>query len=956
MDMRKLMFMILGVCAVIRVSAQQRGTISGTLCDSENGEPMIGAIVEITTPSDPDYRKNVLTDVDGTFSFSSVPYGDYKLEATYMGYQDFKMDINVRGNVDLEKLKMIQEAQKIDDVVVSGISMRSATQGDTLIYNAGAFKVTKDADAEDLLGKMPGVTVTDGKVEAQGEEVKKVFVDGKEFFGSDVTSAIKNLPAEAIDQVEVFNKLSDQAQFSGIDDGEGYKAINIVTRPSMRTGVFGKISGTYGFNDKYSAGLSLNIFNKDGSRISITGLANNINQQNFSSEDILGISNNSGQGSQRRGMGGGSFGGGGGRQNRGGSGTSNFMTGNNQKGISTIRSLGVNYTDQWGEKVKFDGSYFFNMNKNNVYTLTDRQYYTGSDSTQLYDANSTDSSTNYNHRINLKLDYDINDNNKLMIRPSLSFQSNQSVSTDTSTMSLYTVSAAQSLLNDLKGMTSADNTGYNISNTIVYMHKFGKVGRTLTMMLDGNVSKNDKDSYEYSLTRYYDPLTESLLEQDIQDRSFSYRINGNLTYSEPLSAKTQLLMNYNISYNYSDRDKQSYELPEYQFLDSLSNTYNSGYLTQRFGPGFRFYNPKGMFVANIYYQTSTLAGNQTYPAVANPKISANFNNIIYSAIFNYKFNPNNTLRMRLRSSTNNPSVTQLQDVLDLSNPLFVSQGNPFLRPVYSHNFSATYVRANVGKGRTFMAMVGGTMQNNYIGNAVQIADVNGYEVKDESGNTITILNKGAQYSKPVNMNGYWSINGMVSYGFPVQLIKSNLNVNLRTTYYALPSLLNGLCTTTNTVSYTGGVVLGSNISDRIDFTFSYNVGYNRARNVDRPTADNDYVNQVATGKFKWVAWGGITLQANASYTKYNGITDNFREEYMIVNASIGKKLFKNQRGELSVGINDIFNQNKSFARNVTDNYIENVTSNVLRRYVNISFVYNLRTMGGDSRPKNPFLQ
>lgn len=534
MDMRKLMFMILGVCAVIRVSAQQRGTISGTLCDSENGEPMIGAIVEITTPSDPDYRKNVLTDVDGTFSFSSVPYGDYKLEATYMGYQDFKMDINVRGNVDLEKLKMIQEAQKIDDVVVSGISMRSATQGDTLIYNAGAFKVTKDADAEDLLGKMPGVTVTDGKVEAQGEEVKKVFVDGKEFFGSDVTSAIKNLPAEAIDQVEVFNKLSDQAQFSGIDDGEGYKAINIVTRPSMRTGVFGKISGTYGFNDKYSAGLSLNIFNKDGSRISITGLANNINQQNFSSEDILGISNNSGQGSQRRGMGGGSFGGGGGRQNRGGSGTSNFMTGNNQKGISTIRSLGVNYTDQWGEKVKFEGSYFFNMNKNNVYTSTDRQYYTGVDSTQLYDANSTGSSTNYNHRINLKLDYDINDNNKLMIRPSLSFQSNQSASTDTSKMSLYTASAAQSLLNDLKGMTSADNTGYNISNTIVYMHKFGKVGRTLTMMLDGNVSKNDKDSYEYSLTRYYDPLTESLLEQDIQDRSFSYRINGNLTYSEPL--------------------------------------------------------------------------------------------------------------------------------------------------------------------------------------------------------------------------------------------------------------------------------------------------------------------------------------------------------------------------------------------------------------------------------------
>lgn len=316
------------------------------------------------------------------------------------------------------------------------------------------------------------------------------------------------------------------------------------------------------------------------------------------------------------------------------------------------------------------------------------------------------------------------------------------------------------------------------------------------------------------------------------------------------------------------------------------------------------------------------------------------------ALLDVKFNPTNTLRAMLRSSTNNPSVTQLQDVLDVSNPLFVSQGNPNLRPVYANRMFVRYVNTNVTKGRTFMAMLGGSMQSNYISNATVIAGKNGYEVKDPAGNTVIVLNQGAQYSRPVNMNGYWNVNGMMSYGLPVSFLKSNLNVNLGINYAATPNIFNEVKSTTNTTTYTAGAVLGSNISEKLDFTLGYDVGYNVASNKVRKESNNRYVNQQVSGNFKWITWAGITLQANGSYLKYSGITDSFVEDYFLLNASIGKKIFKHQRGEINVSAYDLLNQNKSFSRNVTDIYIENVKTNVLGRYFSINLIYNLRRFGG----------
>ncbi len=920
------------------LSAQSRSTVSGILRDSTNNEAIIGAVIEATPAANPENKKYQTSGYEGKFSLTGLPYGEYTLSISYLGYRTKVVPVKIaRSAVGAGTILIAPEAKEIEEVVITGTAMRTSAKGDTLIYNADAFKVSKDAATEDLLAKMPGVTVNNGTVEAHGEQVKKVLVDGKEFFGDDVTTAIKNLPAEVIDRVEVFNKLSDQAEFSGVDDGEGYKALNFVTRNRMDRGSFGKFYAGYGFNDKYNLGGNINLFNSKR-RFSIIGMANNVNQQNFATDDILGV------------MGASTSDGGG--QRRGGSGVSNFSV-PDRSGVATVYSLGVNYSEKFNEKLKLDASYFFNYTQRETRSFTDRTYYMSETDDQYYEAESEQRRRNYNHRFNAKLDYKINDKNSIMWRPSISFQNNNRDGRDTSHSYTSASNLEKAILNTFGSLSSTHTEGYNISNTLLYMHKFGqKDGRVLTTFLNSSFSKNDSDQDSYSLTQYYNPDSETRLNQQINNRTQGYRLSGHLNYSEPITTKSQLLMSYRISYEDSDRDKRTYDMPGHEFLDEYSNTYNSGYLTQSVGPGYRYRQGKSMLVANVFYQASSLVGDRTFPS-PEAHTSARYNNITYMGMLNLQFNPSTTLRTMLRSSTNNPSITQLQDVLDISNPLFITQGNSGLRPVYAHRLYSNFVKANTAKGRTFIASIGGTAQSNYIANSTQRAEYNGYEVLDDQGNVITTLNQGDQYSRPVNLDGYWSANGSLSYGFPVKFIKSNLNVNGGITYTSLPGVFNLVENTTRTTSYLGGATLGSNISERIDFTFGYNVGYNVAKNKERPQSNNEYVNQSATGRFKWVTVWGITLQADAAYYKYTGVTDDFREEYVILNASLGKKLFKGQRGEFNVKVNDLLNQNTSFARTVTDSYIQNVTTNVIGRYVSINFIYNLRRFKGKSVDKIP---
>lgn len=945
--MKKIFLTTLLMLAAAAASAQRKGTVTATVLDGDTGDAVPGAVLTVAPVAAPDKQQFFMSAYKGAVSMPSLAYGEYTLSVSFLGYNNYETTFKVEAATQNLGEIRLRPGVQIEAVVKEAKALRTSQKGDTVSYNAGAFKVVADADVEGLLKKMPGITVTDGAVEAQGEEVKKIFVDGKEFFGEDVTTAIKSLPAQAVDRIEVYNKLSDAAEFSGMDDGEGYKAINIVTHKNMRQGQFGKFYAGLGYDAdtrtgdrfKYLAGGNANIFSGD-SRVSIIGLFNNVNQQNFSFEDILGVSGSTGGG--RRG------------------GVGQYMV-RPQSGVATVNAIGINYSDTWGKRdqISFQGSYFFNNTHTENSSTVEKWYETPSvDTLSTYGNSDTRA---FNHRFNARFEWKISDNQSLMVRPSFSWQSNDPWSRTLGWQ------YGESGYSPTDNFSDAIRHGYNIRTNAIYRAKLGKAGRTLTLdgMFRYSDFTNSSDSYSnialisgvrpegaapwgwnaagtyvdpesgeekpYTLLRYLRSVAPSS----------SYSLRGEFTYTEPVAKYAQLSIQYRAEFDHQERDKKSYETGADFSVDgiapmpSLSNTYESNYLTQRVGPGFRFAKERNTFVANVYYQRSSLDG-QVMQTNAE-KIKHSYNNVLYFMMGQLNINRENSLRMFVSSYTNNPSITQLQSVYDISDAQYISSGNPELNPSYNHRVNIHYTNSNVEKGRTFMWMFSMQAASDYITNDVRYngtVEIDGVE------------SPYLQYSRPVNMSGYWNIMTHLSYGFPVGFLKSNFNVMAGVIYSLTPSRIDGRRNETGNMGYDFRAVLGSNISENVDFTLSWNGTYNEAKNsIDLAAGKNRYFNHTASGNLKVVFPLGFTLTASAAYTQYIGFTNDYNDDYLLCNAWIGKKVFKNQRGEVMIGVNDLLNQNRSFVRTVGSGWTQNATNSVVGRYYMVQFTYNLRHFG-----------
>lgn len=919
-----LTFPLLALSAAIMAQGTK---ISGTIVD-KGKLPLIRANVILTNLKDSTIKHLATTDAKGVFSFPSISPQRYRIDVKYIGFESYTKAIQVTGtNLSLGTITLSEKAQLIGEATVVGHSVRASVKGDTTSYNADAFKVTKDADAEALITKMPGITSENNTIKAQGEQVKKVLVDGKPFFGDDPTVALKSVPAEVIEKIEVFDKLSDQSEFTGFDDGNSVKTINIVTRSNKRAGQFGKIYAGYGTDDRYNIGGNVNIFKGDA-RTSIIGMTNNVNQQNFSSEDILGVLGSSG--GRRGGPGGpGGFGGPGGP-----GGSSNFMVGQ-QSGITKTTALGINFTDKWGEKVSFTGSYFFNYGETNNNQSTFRQYFGGIDTAQRYYYIGKSYNNNYNNRLNFRIEYNINDKNSLIFTPKITLQSSRS----SSSSDAQTALGPTALLNETSNASSALSYGYNINNDILFRHKFEKAGRTFSLSFNNTHSNKDGSSSLLAENAYYGKMKTTLdtLNQRAESNSKSYSLSSMAMYTEPVGTKGQLMLSYNIGYTHSSLDKRTNTFQkatqQYSLMDtSLSNVYDNNYLTQRLGVGYRMkgdiYN--GMF--NVMYQASSLDGDETFPVNFNLKKS--YNNILPTMMLNFKFNQANSLRFMYATRTQAPSISQLQSVLDNSDPLNLYVGNPSLNQSYSHSMNLRYSYTSMAKGQTFFIFFNAQSTQDYIGTSTMLA---GKDITLDNG---TVLKKGAQLSSPVNLDGYWNLSTMVTYGFPFALIKSNVNVSLGTGYNSYPALLNGQKVTTQTYSPNGGVVIGSNFSPNFDFTISYNSAYNVVESDKSSGSSNNYWSQ--TGKFRlnWTIASRFTVLPEATYLQYNG--NGFYYDNLTLNLNLGVKFLKSRQAELKLGVFDLLDKNRSFSRSVNSLYIEDSYSSVLSRYFLATLVFNLR--------------
>lgn len=915
--MKKVLTTLILSLVAVAVSAQY--SISGKVMDRMTESPLIGATVALSEKGSNTEPKYTITDMGGSFEIKNLKNKVYVLDITYIGYKAYSSELNPATEKKRLEIRLKEDTQILDEVSINGRATRAEQKGDSLVYNAEAFKVMDGSNVEDLLSKMPGIVVEGGSIQAQGEDVKKVLVDGKEFFDGDINLAIKNLPSDVIASIEVFDKKSEQAEFTGFDDGESIKTINIITKTGYKQGTFGRITAGYGTDNRYNASGNINIFNDDR-RFSLLGMSNNINSQNFSQEDIAGVMASS---AQRRRPGGGQ---------RGGM-ANNFMS-SNLGGVTSTDGIGLNYTDKWGEKVNFTGSYFFNHTKNVNDKTTDRDYFDSAFPGMSYSELSNSTMNNFNHRINMKLDYNINRRNTLTIRPNISFQHNSSESL------LEGSNIVEEMLkNKLTQEKNISTFAYNIGGTVDYRHKFLKQGRTLSMNFMANVSDNNKDTYNDYINLLFDTPDnneeKSSQYKDYMNKEQKYR--GNIMYTEPLSKEVMLQANYRIYYQKRDADNMTYEKSSASDLydlvnEDLSNIYESDYLTQSGGLGLRFHFGKLNASAEANMQYSSLINSQTYPM--NNLTDKSFFAVLPRFNLRYAVDRNNSFMLRYNSKSNSPSINNLQNVIDNSNPMFVTGGNPLLDQEIEHHADLRYT-LTTKSGHSFIAMIGGTIKSGYIADSTFVATE---EVTLKDGIT---LDKGAQFTKPTNLDGYYSLQSLFTYGFPVDFIRSNLNFSIMTNYASIPTIFDGKKSNTNELSIVPKVIIGSNISTKLDFTLSYSAGINKAFNSLANTQADNYINHAAQFKFGWEFWKGFTLQSTLNYVGYTGLEDG-NQNYYLWNASLSKKFLKNNAAEISLSAFDLLRQNMSFARNVGSNYYEYVNGNVLEPYFMLSFTYNLR--------------
>lgn len=910
--------------------AQQSPYVYGRLVDSESLEGVVGAVFEVTETHGSAEKRYQTSEYGGNFRIPVRDGVDYSCKITYVGYEERTIDF--RGSYvpkNLGTLEMKPSTIGIDAVVKEVVPTRTVMLGDTLRYNADAFKVATDAEVEALLRKMPGITISEGRIEAHGEEVKQIYVDGVEFFGGNIQNVLQTIPAQAVEHIEVYNRLSEAAQITGVDDGEGGKVINIVTRQSLSHSSFGKVHAGYGYEPtasprispkhKYTAGGSVNIFNGDA-RVTLMGLVNNLNKQNLSDEgmSVSDKANNSNASRQ--------------------------FSVNSQAGVASAEIFALNYSDRWGrrKRARFDGNIFYNhLNARNEFTI-DRWY----DAPAKCDTAHYDQFANpNNHTLKFRgrLEWKVAKRQKLIFIPSVTYTDNSSLNSVAETSLRWGESGYRWMPSGNEGRSRY----YNVGAYAQYSYKFLKTGRLFLLVASVSASDSDADRNYYSNGgktsqespdlatidyTYSRKLTETRTTNIRVQPTFRERIgrycNLNVTYRLQCQLRSRDLMSYNTGEDYVIGDGE---------VNPLTSSSAEGmYLYHQAGVGFRYGKQRNWFSVNVSYQNSQLSNRDLWSGESDFR---SFHHPVYNATLQWSFDASNTLRVSCNSKVKAPSLWTMLDIYNVSNSQYISRGNPDLRPFCQHNFFARYTNISAEKGTTFMLMLKAQHTADYIGTDITYSP-GPIEIGGKRYNPI-------QLTRPVNLGGNWSYDGRASIGFPIGFLSSNLNISLGSRYSLIPVIVNSEYDRMKNLSAYSRVVLGSNISENVDFTIDWRGSYS-VNKSSLAVLDNDYFTHCASAKLKVVLPLGFTIETDAAFTQYIGFTNGYDDNFTMWNLSVGKKVLR-RLGEVQLCVNDILNANTSFSRYVWAGYSQVRYNSVPGRCFLVKFTYNLRNFSGGTR-------
>jgi hypothetical protein len=908
------------------------GSVKGTITDSINSKPLANATINVLDASDSSLVSFARSRENGSFEVTKLNAGNFILMVTYTGFSKEARAFSISAEAptkDFGSLPMVSNST-LDGVTVLAAPVQ--IKGDTVEFNAGSFKVNKpNAVVEDLLKRLPGVEVDkDGNIKANGQDVRRVLVDGKEFFGTDPKLATRNLQADMVNKVQVFDRKSDQSQFTGFDDGNVEPTINLTLKEDKRNGVFGRVSGGGGTDERYQANANINKFQK-GEQLSFIGQANNINQQGFSIMDALSFSGSS--------LGGGG-GGRGGMPNLGSSGvTIQGFNNNQQQGITTTQAAGLNYNNFKNSKLDFTSSYFFNGTQLRNDFVTRRETAVA-DSFQIYAEPGSSGRNNNNHRINMGIDWKIDSFNSLKITPTVSYQTTETFNTKT----FATTGIKGTLLSD--GLNRSDNTseGYNLNVNALYRHRFKRAGRTFSTEFRVGNNQSEAEGSQFTVNNSFSgPAAgrrDTLDQQNFTDaQTFNFGVTAR--YTEPMSRRSLLEFSLFHNQSSSERDQRTFNLNklngEYDIPNQrLTNLFDNDYYTTGSGLKFRENRDGWNYTVGADLQRAEL---QSLVQGKTDPITQTFFNVLPNAQVQIGKNRYRNFRLFYNGNTQNPSVTQLQPIEDISDPLNITRGNPELKQSFTNNFRINYNTFDPFTFKSFFIFANVRHSINAI------------------VNSDSLFTNGARLTTFDNVNGVYTANLNGNIGLPIKFgeTRANLNLGSGISYGSNKNILNGDENTINSLNLTQRVSASYMFKELFDINIGGNINWNKVTYSLQAAQNTDYLSFGADLDLNFYLPKGFTIGNTVAYTGNAGRAEGFNPNFTLWNAYIAKSLLKNKRGEVRVTAYDLLNQNTGLDRTANGNFVQDTRYLVLKQYFMMTFTYNLSKFGniGGGRGQGP---
>ncbi len=887
--------------------------ITGKLVDN-TGEPMIQASVRLLTPKDSVQVKGGVTNAQGRFTLSTVSKGSYILEASYIGYNSEYVNVNVaNANVNLKPITLSESSIMLNETTVVGIKTPIKVMQDTVEFNADSYKTAPNAVVEDLLKRLPGVEVdSEGKITANGKEVTKILVDGKDFFADDPKVASKNLPVNMIEKLQVVERKSDLARITGIDDGEEETVINLTVKDDMKNGWFGNVEAGYGTDDRYKGSFLINRF-WNGNQLTFMGGGNNVNDPAFTD----GTS-----GRFRR------FGG--------------------STGITSSKAFGVNFNIGNGDIFRVGGNVMYSETDRDSRQKTDRQYLF-MDSTSYYNNQRIARDKGHNFRADFRVQWNPDSFNTLEFMPNISLNYNNSFSTDTSL-----TRAGNSALSEVVRSINNDHTrgsSVEIGGMLIYNHRFrSKPGRSFSLFANYRMSNVRERSDSYSWNKFY-LFNDSI---DLSDRytnnhTWSNSISARVSWTEPIGNVKNgnfLTVAYRIQYRWNNTDRFTYDHPilfpdgwtgdpeiasSLEFNYDLSNKFRNDYMNQDIRVGYKHVSRTGNLdvgvsaVPQMSRSLNLTDAKKTIPTrwVWN-----------FAPYLRYRYRPtkSTSLSVDYMGRSSQPSMTQLQPVADMSDPLRIVVGNPDLDPTFTHNVRLRFNDFNQEAQRSIMTMADIQVAQNSIASRSVF--------NSETGGSTTTYE---------NVNGVWSARVMNMFSMPLRNKMFTINNHLMGSYQRSVGFNNNE---------------RSNTADlRIRESFGIAWRPNNAELELRPTYGLQYTksNLRQAGNKAVHSYGGmfnttyytpfnIVLNSDLTFSATSGYSDGYDTRQWMWNASIGYQFLRNKAAVISLKAYDLLQQKSNIRRTITANYIDDSIYNSLTRYFMVTFTYKFNTFGKGGAP------